>query len=459
MRTCNYYIDDTSIKNKKYDICLDYHIKRCDGPCEGLVSEKDYNSVIKLIIQFLRGRDTIVKKYLKNKMDIASNNLKFEDAVRYRDQLYAVVNFMKKQKKVTQDGVDRDILVAVSENKIGIGVVLKVRNGFFIGKEKFNLSVNLYSDQIELSSEFFKNYYSSTMDFPKEVLLKHKLSNNNEYESWLKKLSNKSVKLIVPKIGDKKSLVEICEKNCQLQLKEILNKKQKRKELIPNAIERLKDDLNMEVAPRRIEGFDNSNIQGNFPVAGMVCFIDGKPLKGEYRKFNIKTVKGADDFKSMYEVVYRRYNRVLKEQQQLPDLILIDGGKGQLSSAKSALDHLGLSYITVIGLAKKMEEVYLPNFSDPQNISKHSPGLLLLRRIRDEVHRFAISFHRQKRSKYETKSILLDVKGLGKKRVKKFWNIFNSLNEVSKLSPEEIKIKTNFPLKICNDILVEIKKQ
>ena len=297
------------------------------------------------------------------------------------------------------------------------------------------------------------------MDFPKEVLLKHKLSNNNEYESWLKKLSNKSVKLIVPKIGDKKSLVEICEKNCQLQLKEILNKKQKRKELIPNAIERLKDDLNMEVAPRRIEGFDNSNIQGNFPVAGMVCFIDGKPVKGEYRKFNIKTVKGSDDFKSMYEVVYRRYNRVLKEQKQLPDLILIDGGKGQLSSAKSALDHLGLSYITVIGLAKKMEEVYLPNFSDPQNISKHSPGLLLLRRIRDEVHRFAISFHRQKRSKYETKSILLDVKGLGKKRVKKFWNIFNSLNEVSKLSPEEIKIKTNFPLKICNDILVEIKKQ
>ena len=459
LRTCNYYIDDTSIKNKKYDICLDYHIKRCDGPCEGLVSEKDYNSVIKLIIQFLRGRDTIVKKYLKSKMDIASNNLKFEDAVRYRDQLYAVVNFMKKQKKVTQDGVDRDILVAVSENKIGIGVVLKVRNGFFIGKEKFNLSVNLYSDQIELSSEFFKNYYSSTMDFPKEVLLKHKLSNNNEYESWLKKLSNKSVKLIVPKIGDKKSLVEICEKNCQLQLKEILNKKQKRKELIPNAIERLKDDLNMEVAPRRIEGFDNSNIQGNFPVAGMVCFIDGKPVKGEYRKFNIKTVKGADDFRSMYEVVYRRYNRVLKEQKQLPDLILIDGGKGQLSSAKSALDHLGLSYITVIGLAKKMEEVYLPNFSDPQNISKHSPGLLLLRRIRDEVHRFAISFHRQKRSKYETKSILLDVKGLGKKRVKKFWNIFNSLNEVSKLSPEEIKIKTNFPLKICNDILVEIKKQ
>ena len=192
----------------------------------------------------------------------------------------------------------------------------------------------------------------------------------------------------------------------------------------------LKKTLSLPVIPKRIEAFDNSNLQGSNAVAGMVCFIDGKPVKKEYRKFNIKTVEGVDDFKSMYEVVYRRYSRVLEEKTSLPDLILIDGGKGQLSSAKSALDHLGLSYITIIGLAKQLEEVYLPHFSEPQNIAKHSPGLLLLRRIRDEVHRFAISFHRQKRAKSENNSILLEISGLGPNRVKKFWNTFNSLRKI-----------------------------
>ena len=456
LRTCNYFINEESIKEKKYSICLDYHIKRCDGPCEGLVSQNNYNEIIKLITQFLRGRDQKVKIYLKTEMEKASNELRFEDAVRFRDQYNAVSTFMKKQKKVTQDGVDRDILVATSENKIGMGVILKVRNGFFIGKEKFNLSVNLNSNESEIITEFFRQYYSSTMDFPNEILMESEMIESNQYISWLNQISQQNIKVIIPKIGEKKSLVEICKKNCELQLKEILNKKKKRKELIPNAVERLKEDLNMEIPPRRIEGFDNSNIQGSFPVAAMVCFIDGKPLKKEYRKFNIKTVKGADDFKSMYEVVYRRYSRVLEEKTQLPDLILIDGGKGQLSSAKSALDHLGLSYIAVIGLAKRLEEVFLPHFSEPQNITKYSPGLLLLRRIRDEVHRFAISFHRQKRAKSENKSILLDIPGMGPARVKIFWKTFNSIDQVSKLNANEIKIKTKFPLDICKKILVTI---
>lgn len=453
LRTCNFYINRDSIKSNKHSICLDYHIKRCDGPCEGLVSEIDYNNIIKLIIQFLRGRDLIVKKHLKSKMELASEELRFEDAIRFRNKYNAIITFMKKQKKVTQDGVDRDILVVVSAKKIGIGIVLKVRNGFFIGKEKFNLSVNLNSTQDKLNSEFFKHYYSLTNDFPKEILLESKLKDKEQHISWLNKIAQKSIKLIIPKIGEKKSLVKICKKNCELQLIEVLNKKQKYKELIPDSVQQLKEDLNMEVLPRRIEGFDNSNLQGNHPVAAMVCFVDGKPLKREYRKYNIKTVEGPDDFKSMYEVVYRRYSRVLEEKKQLPDLILVDGGKGQLSSAKSALDHLGLGYISIIGLAKKLEEVYLPHFTEAQNIAKYSSGLLLLRRIRDEVHRFAITFHRQKRKKSENKSILLDIPGMGPKRVKRFWNEFDSFKQASTLKVDKIHEKTMIPINICRQIL------
>ena len=459
LRTCNFNINYQSIIDKKYQICLDYHIKRCDGPCEGFVSQKTYNDMIKLIIQFLRGRDQKIKIHLKSEMDNASNELRFEDAVRYRDQYNSISNFMKKQKKITQDGIDRDILVATAKNKIGMGVILKVRNGFFIGKEKFNLSISLQSNNEEIITEFFKQYYSSTMDIPKEILIEHPITDKENYITWLSKISNRKVSIIIPKIGEKKRLVEICRKNCKLQLKEILNKKEKRKELIPNAVERLKEDLNMSVPPRRIEGFDNSNIQGAFPVAGMVCFIDGKPIKKEYRKFNIKSVDGPDDFKSMYEVVYRRYSRVIQEKSQLPDLVLIDGGKGQLSVAKSALDHLGLGYITVIGLAKKLEEVFLPHFSEPQNIAKHSPGLLLLRRIRDEVHRYAIFFHRQKRNKAQNKSILLEIPGMGTKRVFSFWNTFNSFKYVKELSAEEIHAKTKIPLNICKKILVLINNK
>jgi excinuclease ABC subunit C len=209
------------------------------------------------------------------------------------------------------------------------------------------------------------------------------------------------------------------------------------------------------VPPRRIDAFDNSNIQGKHPVAGMVCFIDGKPRKREYRKFNIKTVDGIDDFASMSEVVSRKYRRALDEGSTLPDLILIDGGKGQLSAAKSALDDLGLDYIPIIGLAKKLEEVFKPGLSDPQNIPKTSPGLFLLRKIRDEVHRFAISFHRSKRDKQMTSSIFDKIKGMGKVKIKRLWSEFESLEQIAKTNPEKIMSS----LKVSKDIAKEIIKK
>ena len=235
-------------------------------------------------------------------------------------------------------------------------------------------------------------------------------------------------------------------------------KKIKRKEYVPKILNELKDILNMPVLPKRIEAFDNSNLQGTNPVAGLVCFVDGKPLKKQYRCFNIKTVKGIDDFESMREVVHRRYARQLKENKILPDLILIDGGKGQLSAAKSSLDKLGLGYITVIGLAKKLEEVFIPGSLHPQNISKTSSALYLLRKIRDEVHRYSISFHRQKRIKKMTMSIFEDINGLGTKRLQELWRNFKNINNIKRTTISEIVNKTNIPKSIAKQIIKKAKK-
>ena len=214
----------------------------------------------------------------------------------------------------------------------------------------------------------------------------------------------------------------------------------------------LKEVLNMSIIPKRIEAFDNSNLQGTSAVAGMVCFINGKPIKKEYRKFNIKTVDGIDDFESMREIIYRRYSRQIKERNPLPDLILIDGGKGQLSAAKKSIDKLGLGHIAIIGLAKKLEEVYIPNSIYPQNISKTSPALYLLRNIRDEVHRFAITFHKNKRSKKLLESMFDTVNELEKKRLKKIWDNYNSLNELKNDSLENIYAKTQIPINLITKI-------
>ena len=236
-------------------------------------------------------------------------------------------------------------------------------------------------------------------------------------------------------------------------LKDMLIKKIKRKEFVPKILSELQDILSMPVIPKRIEAFDNSNIQGTNPVAGMVCFLDGKPRKSEYRKFHIKFVKGIDDFASMHEVVSRRYKRQLDEKKSLPDLILVDGGKGQLSAAKSALDALGLGYVQVVGLAKRLEEVYKPGMSEPQNIPKTSAGLHLLRKIRDEVHRYAITFHRKTRKKDMTKSIFEDIPGMGEKRIRRLWQKFKSIKDLKGSKKEEIREKTGFSEKLCKAIL------
>ena len=453
LRTCTYFIDSNTIKEGKIKICLDYHIKRCNGPCEGLVSEKEYRDMIFQIKRFLKGRNKEIRDFLNQQMESASKGQNYEDAARYRDQLSAVMEFTRKQKKASQDFKDRDVMALSAENSYGVGVVMRIRNGHIMGREKFILKVHDADAVSQNLAQFFLQYYSSTIDLPEEVLLEYAFDEMAEYENWLTGIRKKRVKTLLPERGEKRKLVEVSRRNAELLLGELRLKQARRKELLTKPILQLQEDLGMEIPPRRIEAFDNSNIQGSSPVAGMVCFLDGKSRKKEYRKFHIKWVKGIDDFASMHEVVSRRYKRQLDDQNPLPDLILIDGGKGQLSAAKSALDALGLGYVPVIGLAKRLEEVFKPGVSEPQNISKTSAGLHLLRKIRDEVHRYAITFHRKSRKIDMTKSIFEEIPGMGPKRIQKLWKEFESLEAIQESSLKEIVGRTGFSEKLCSAIL------
>ena len=417
------------------------------------ISKDDYNDMIQKIKMFLKGRSAEVRIGIKDKMDNASQNMHYEEAAQFRDQLKAIDSFIDSQKKVSHDFMDRDIICLSSEGKAAVCILIRIRNGHLIGRNRFFMNITDDTDVAGNIQSFILQHYSSSMDYPKEILLEVDVEDKDSLEIWLSANKKGNLKILNPQRGEKRELVEMCRKNADLQLKELLAKKIKRKEVVSKTIESLQDDLDMQAPPRRIEAFDNSNIQGKHPVAGMVCFIDGKPRKGEYRKFNIKTVKGIDDFAMMHEVVSRKYKRALDEGTSLPDLILIDGGKGQLSAAKNALDSLGLDYIPIIGLAKRLEEVFKPGLSAPQSIAKTSPGLFLLRKIRDEVHRYAITFHRSKRDKKMTQSIFESIKGIGKAKVKKLWAEFESLDKIKKASIEEIREALKVSERIAKDII------
>ena len=380
----------------------------------------------------------------------------FEQAAKYRDKLKILDTFIKKQTKVTQQFKNRDVINLVCENNTGISLVIRIRNGMLVGREKFDINCSQNNIVASDLSNFLLQYYSLTMDIPDEIIISKTVDDNKSIELWLSQKKGKKVKIVNPQRGEAKKSLDLCIKNSELILNNQLIKKIKRNEIIPKTLLELKEVLNMDVIPKRIEAFDNSNLQGTNPVAGLVVYQDAKPLKKEYRRFNIKTVKGIDDFGSMREVVYRRYKRLLKEKKQLPDLVLIDGGKGQLSAAKSSLDKLGLGYITIIGLAKKLEEVFIPESSNPQNISKTSPAIFLLRKIRDDVHKYSIAFHKLKRNKSFIDSKLNNIKGLGNVRIKNIWSTYKTIDNFKKDSTNSIFKKTGIPINIIKDIKKEL---
>ena len=452
VRSCDYLINNESIKAKKVSLCLDYHIKKCQGPCEGVVSEKSYADMIKHVIQFLQGRTKETEVFIKNHMELASSEMRFEDAGMYRDQLHAIGRFKDRQRKVTADFEDRDVIALAKEEDYGIAVIVRIRNGRITSREKLSLR-NLDESDAKIMETIVSRFYLETDFIPKEVSLPVAPENQDELISWLKEKRNGAIHLSVPKKGEKAKEVRLAFQNAKLLLGEWMINRKKRRELVPKMISQLQDDLQMKVPPRRIEAFDISHLGGTNTVASMVCFMDGKPRKSEYRKFKVKTVDGIDDFASMREVVFRRYKRVKEEGIGLPDLILIDGGKGQLSMAVSALRELGLDYLPIIGLAKRLEEVFVPGQSEAQSIHKQSPGLILLRRIRDEAHRFAITYQKQKRTESVTKSIFHELPGMGEKRVQKLLSEYKSIKKISELKPEQIQNALGFPDLIAQSII------
>ncbi|MEC7730924.1 MAG: excinuclease ABC subunit UvrC, partial [Candidatus Neomarinimicrobiota bacterium] len=413
IRSCSFYLDKQVITEKKVKLCLDYHIRKCEGPCEGLVSREHYQNMIDRIKQFMRGKTKEMTDYIMGQMRRSSAQMHYEEAAMYRDQLQAIRSFTKRQSQVAVDFADRDVIALARKSDIGIAVVIRIRNGRIFSREKIPLK-GLDNQDADTMKSVITRFYMDSDLIPREISLPHSPTDEKELLTWLKGRRGGTVRFLFPQRGEKVKELRITAQNAKLLLGEWIITRKKRKEQVPKMLTQLQEDLNLETPPRRIEAFDISHLGGTNTVASMVSFIDTRPRKKEYRKFNVKTVSGIDDFAAMREVVFRRYKRAKEEQGSLPDLVLIDGGKGQLSMAVSALRELGLDYIPIVGLAKKLEEVFMPGNPDAQTIHKQSPGLILLRRIRDEAHRFAITFQRQKRNKQMVHSMFGEIPGVGK---------------------------------------------
>lgn len=421
--------------------CFDDYLENCSGDWDDEV----YQTTIKKVERMLNGQTDQLIRELKEEMQIASDALAFEEAAHLRDSLEAVKHYSQKMKMVVSKKVDRDVFAIRKDEEIGeaCGVLFKVREGKMIGKFHRFLKNITGLEMGEMLQSFVEDYYTGQYmaAIPDEVYLSHELPETEPLEQYLQQERGKIVPVHVPQIGEKKQLIKMAQANAKLHLNErALEKAKAERDRIPHAVKELKEHLKLDRLPRRIECFDNSNLQGTDPVASMVCFIDAKPRKSEYKRFNIKTVKGPDDFASMKEILTRRYSRVMKDGLQIPDLIIVDGGKGQLSSAVEALKEIDFyGECEIIGLAKRLEEVFLPGMKDPIMIPKKSSALKLLQHARDEAHRFAITFHRQKRAKRTVKTELLDINGVGEKTAQKLLIEFGSVKKIKKAHEKELQ--------------------
>jgi len=457
VRSCDFFIDQNVIDQKKISICLDYHIKKCEGPCEGLVDTNQYNRMIENIISFLQGKTKKSENYIQSQMELASRQLRYEDAGIFRDQLHAIREFMSKQTKINANFDDRDIIGFSKEDDFGIAVIVRIRNGRISSREK--LSINNIDDNFgAVIKTVITQFYFDTDHIPAEICVQYDPDSIEELMVWLRSKRGGRVKIYCPKKGEKAKQVRLAHQNSKLLLGEWILNKKKRKDLVPKMVKQLQDDLQLKAAPRNIECFDISHLGGTNTVASMVSFIDGKPKKSNYRKYNIKTVTGIDDFASIREVVLRRYKRLKEEGKGFPDLIVVDGGKGQLSMAISALRELGLDYIPIISLAKRLEEVFVPGQSSAQTIHKQSPGLILLRQIRDEAHRFAVDFQRKKRRSSVTKSVFLDIKGVGDKKVKTLLSKYKDTATIASLSLDDLAKGISVSKNTAEEIIEVAKK-
>lgn len=428
IRTCTYNLNEENIQNGKFKVCLEYHIGNCKGPCEGLQAEAAYQQNIDQIAYLLKGNLSTVKKEFNAKMHQAVQAMAYEEAQACKEKLDALAAYQAKSLVINPKVGDLDVFGMVSDEQAAFVSYLQIKNGAITFTQTVELKKKLEEADSELLPLVILSFREQYHGQAKEVLTNLPLSVDLD-----------EVILAVPKIGDKKKLVDIAVKNALFFKQERFIRKVNQQPKENRTLLLLQQDLRLKDIPVHIECFDNSNTQGTNPVAAMVCFKNGKPAKRSYRHFHIKTVTGPDDFASMREVVYRRYKRLVEEGENLPNLIVIDGGKGQLTSAVTALKEVGIyGQVAVIGIAKRLEELYYPDDPYPIHISKQSVSLKLLQQLRNEAHRFAISFHRNIRSKASLHSGLESVPGIGPKTAETLLRHFKSVKNIKAASFDDL---------------------
>lgn len=433
--------------------CLNFHIKKCVGPCAGQISQEDYSRMIKEVALFLEGRQEELIKQLEAKMQEASARMEFEKAALYRDQARALRAVVEKQKIVMADLTDQDYIGFARSGDLGCASVFFLRGGKLLGREHYILEGVSVDSEEELISNFLKQYYTQVEYIPKELLVSVLPEEHRLIEEWLAGRRGSKVTVKVPQRGDKAKLVKMVENNAAEELERHKLEIEKARARTEGALLGLEEYLDLPRLPRRIECYDISNIQGKESVGSMVVMEDGKPKNSEYRRFRIKTVEGPNDFASMQEVIGRRFGRAKEEFEaieagkmdpekakftKMPDLVIIDGGKGQLSAAREVMHKLGFGVIPTFGLAKEEELLFTEGRPDPIVLPRDSEALYMLQRIRDEAHRFAITYHRKLRGKSSLKSTLDDIPGIGVKRRKAIMSHFRSFDKLLKASAEEI---------------------
>lgn len=432
LRTCSLNLTEENINKGKFKVCLEYHIKNCLGPCEGLEDEESYLEKIDQVKNILKGNFREVKEHLQSQMERLAIQLEFEKAQDIKDKLSLFEDYQGKSTVVSHKVRDVDVFGIATDEESAYVNYLKVVNGAIIHTYTLEMTKNLNENEKDLLSFAIADLREKFNSIATELVLPFRIT-----------LSDKELIQTIPQRGEKRHLLELSQKNVRYFLlqkqQQIINRKSKQtpSERITRTLQK---DLNMENPPFHIECFDNSNLQGTNPVASCVVFKNARPSKKDYRHFNIKTVEGPNDFASMEEIVYRRYRRLMEEGEKLPDLIVIDGGKGQLSAAMSSIYKLNSQPMpVVIGIAKRLEEIYFPGDSIPIYIDKKSESLKLIQHLRNEAHRFAIEFHRLKRSKNFTRTGLTEIPGIGEKTATELLKAFGSMKKIGKADLGEIK--------------------
>ena len=430
LRTCNLALSEANVAAEKFKVCLEYQIGNCKGPCQALQSEADYNQTIEEIKDILTGKISSVIKRLNDELKQAVSEMQFERAQSLKEKLDSLVGYQSKSTVVSAAISNVDVFSIASENNYAFVNYLKVMNGTIIQTQTIELRKKLDETEEELLSIAISDFRARFNSQSKEIIVPFALE-----------LQDENIRFTVPKLGEKKKLLELSQKNVLYFKKERLNQYEKLNPEVKTEriLTQMMKDLRLNQLPIHIECFDNSNFQGQYPVSAIVVFRDAKPSKKDYRHFNVKTVEGPNDFATMEEAVYRRYKRMLDEGEVLPQLVVIDGGKGQLSAALTSLKKLGISkQLTVIGIAKRLEELYYPGDPYPLHLDKKSESLRIIQQLRDEAHRFGITFHRKKRDQGTLKTELSNIPGVGDPTAQKLLSTFKSVKKIKEATPEEL---------------------